>query len=447
MTICCKAEDRAGSCSRRARSALRLVICVLVTALVLPVCAQPSSAQNGAAPDGVVQDGAVQGGAVQGGAVQDGAVQGGADQGGADQGGADQGGAHDGVPIAVRVEPPTEPVLLGRWFDVVIYVEQPAVQADGLELMGEVPSGVRAREPQLTSTDDGHVRVRVPLSIVAEGRFAFDSLALQWLVATDTGQLVPDGRPPISLPSFEVEVGLGLPTGTAPRVAEALDPLRVPLGAADPLPFYLVLGLALLALMLFVVRSTRHVVVHVPPRPPELIAAEELARLRAHLPRTSTEVQTFVVDVSDVLRTYIGARFDVHAPDLTTEEFLGRASGHPALDDHRGSLEPFLTLCDLVKFARHVPGLEQAHGLLGTADAFVEHTREVSDAELASADHGALDGDASDGPASDGPASDSPASPGGDDSGGDDPARDHDREDAPGAARPSQPAEPARRGF
>jgi hypothetical protein len=112
-----------------------------------------------------------------------------------------------------------------------------------------------------------------------------------------------------------------------------------------------------------------------PPRPPELVAAEALARLRGRLPRSHDEVPAFVVEVSGVLRAYIEARFGLHAPESTTEEFLPTATAHPALAGHREMLARFLTGCDLVKFARHRPEPASMGELLATAEGFVEATR------------------------------------------------------------------------
>ena len=69
--------------------------------------------------------------------------------------------------------------------------------------------------------------------------------------------------------------------------------------------------------------------------------------------------ERFATRVSEVVRTYLEERFGLHAPDRTTEEFLGELATSVALESrHKALLADFLTGCDLVKFARHQPGAD-----------------------------------------------------------------------------------------
>jgi hypothetical protein len=88
-------------------------------------------------------------------------------------------------------------------------------------------------------------------------------------------------------------------------------------------------------------------------------------------------IQEFHYRISDILRGYIERRFHVHAREMTTEEFLAAAGrdnrfGAVAAAD----LNNFLTACDMVKYARHTPGPQQADALVRTAGEFVNRTRE-----------------------------------------------------------------------
>jgi len=83
--------------------------------------------------------------------------------------------------------------------------------------------------------------------------------------------------------------------------------------------------------------------------------------------------------VSDVIRSYLEERFDLHAPDRTTEEFLeemrSTATLHP---DHKALLEEFLSRCDLVKFARFEPTQDELKSLLDAALKFIDETAPIS---------------------------------------------------------------------
>jgi hypothetical protein len=79
--------------------------------------------------------------------------------------------------------------------------------------------------------------------------------------------------------------------------------------------------------------------------------------------------------VSTVVRTYIEERFELHAPDRTTEEFLDELRYTSSLHvEHKRLLEEFLTRCDLVKFARHEPSHPELQGLLDAALRFIDET-------------------------------------------------------------------------
>jgi len=79
--------------------------------------------------------------------------------------------------------------------------------------------------------------------------------------------------------------------------------------------------------------------------------------------------------VSDVLRAYVEERFDLHAPDRTTEEFMAELRASTRLrGDHKSLLEDFLSRCDLVKFARFEPTQPELQSLLDSALRFVDET-------------------------------------------------------------------------
>jgi hypothetical protein len=68
------------------------------------------------------------------------------------------------------------------------------------------------------------------------------------------------------------------------------------------------------------------------------------------------EPNRFCTLVSNAIRLYLEERFELRAPERTTEEFLVelRRSEHLTIDQ-KESLGRFLESCDLVKFARYEP--------------------------------------------------------------------------------------------
>ena len=103
------------------------------------------------------------------------------------------------------------------------------------------------------------------------------------------------------------------------------------------------------------------------------------ARLQALVNRDllkQGKVKEFYEGVSDILRHYIEDRFELRAPERTTEEFLFEIRDAGVLTEaHRKALAEFLTHCDLVKFARHSPTAEQVQRTFDLAKNFIEQTK------------------------------------------------------------------------
>jgi hypothetical protein len=111
-----------------------------------------------------------------------------------------------------------------------------------------------------------------------------------------------------------------------------------------------------------------------PPPTPRAIALRELERLRPQV--QSLDPHDFSFPVSDVLRTYIGAEYHLHAPQQTSPEFLAAISGSPKFSDaDRTLLATFLDRCDLIKFARIDASSDDSARLLESAISFVQGGR------------------------------------------------------------------------
>ena len=86
----------------------------------------------------------------------------------------------------------------------------------------------------------------------------------------------------------------------------------------------------------------------------------------------------FCILVSDTIRVYLEERFDFHAPERTTEEFLHELQGTDLLSaEQKEKLGEFLERCDLVKFAKYEPGEPELRDLHGSALRLVEETEPV----------------------------------------------------------------------
>ena len=108
---------------------------------------------------------------------------------------------------------------------------------------------------------------------------------------------------------------------------------------------------------------------------PYEIASLALRHLREKNYIEAEQPEPFYVELSLILRTYIEGRFMIHAPELTTEEFIRAAAISPVLlPVQRELIEHFLIQADLVKFARHAPATADMQAALDAAEQFLRET-------------------------------------------------------------------------
>lgn len=85
--------------------------------------------------------------------------------------------------------------------------------------------------------------------------------------------------------------------------------------------------------------------------------------------------EPFCVAVSNALRVYLEERFTLHAPERTTEEFLGELQNSSLLTiKQKESVATFLTRCDMVKFAQDEPTEIELRKLFDAAMTLVDET-------------------------------------------------------------------------
>lgn len=156
--------------------------------------------------------------------------------------------------------------------------------------------------------------------------------------------------------------GLAKWPGTVPRWIWAL--------------LFVVLLAAVMALILrrFLAKP-RTVIQTAPPVPPHERALNAMRRLREKGYIEKEEVEPFYVELSAIVRTYIEDRFNLRAPERTTEEFIREAASSRLLSvAHQQLTRDFLEQSDLVKFARHRPGRREMLDGLSAAETLVKET-------------------------------------------------------------------------
>jgi hypothetical protein len=113
-----------------------------------------------------------------------------------------------------------------------------------------------------------------------------------------------------------------------------------------------------------------------PPKPPWEVALADLRRLRMERERAFLEgaAMAWTDSLSDVVRVYLGNRYDFDGLESTTDEVmtaLRRVRGEPA---PLREVQDLLGACDLIKFAKAQPDAAEGDRLLQTGFAVVEST-------------------------------------------------------------------------
>ena len=136
---------------------------------------------------------------------------------------------------------------------------------------------------------------------------------------------------------------------------------------------FALIGLGL-ALYYFLKRFRREAIV--PPRPAHEVALESLSQLQAKQLPHAGQFEAYYVALSAIVRIYLEDGLNIRAPEMTTEEFLSAVTRDTRLTpDQQRLLGQFLSQADLVKFARHVPSLDDSDAAYEAARRFVDETR------------------------------------------------------------------------
>src|SRR5437868_4361327 len=174
------------------------------------------------------------------------------------------------------------------------------------------------------------------------------------------------------------------PTNAIPQlsasVTNALRDIKPPVEIPNGwLILWYTLGAIAIAALVFLAwrywRKRRAQLAIVPVIPPYVRAKQKLQEALALL----GQPREFCIMVSDTIRWYLEERFDFHAPERTTEEFLYELQSTELLTrDQKESLGEFLNRCDLVKFAKYEPREPELRDLHSSALRLVEETEPVA---------------------------------------------------------------------
>ncbi|MFH1777152.1 MAG: hypothetical protein ABH952_06325 [Candidatus Omnitrophota bacterium] len=178
----------------------------------------------------------------------------------------------------------------------------------------------------------------------------------------------------------EVEIEVKSVLEKAKNAAEIRD-IKGPVRFPRKISSYLIGGLLVLViisgLVIYLARKKKKNEI-IPPPPAHEIAYRDLEILRQEQLVPQGRIKEYHQRLSDIIRHYLENRFELRAPEMTTEEFLIKVKDANTLSiEQKGLLRTFLSHCDLVKFAEYGPTETEIDASYDSARVFVEQTKEV----------------------------------------------------------------------
>jgi hypothetical protein len=268
--------------------------------------------------------------------------------------------------VHVATEGPADSVTVGQRFPVVYTLSAPD------SLTPVVPENIEAGNCRVVSLSWRETR--------AEGMVERTASALMVPVALDSVAVPPvafDFVAPDGDTLRAWSEGFEVPIRRIALVSEDIRPLKSQWEVPPDYVRWALIALgamALAALIVWWARRRRARVVAVAPEirlPPDVTALAGLEKIESMGLVERGEFKSYYTMVADVLRRYLGARFDVESMDRTTYELLDELErGHHHVD----GLASFLSDADLVKFAKFRPDAPSAQRLIESARAIVVAT-------------------------------------------------------------------------
>ena len=132
--------------------------------------------------------------------------------------------------------------------------------------------------------------------------------------------------------------------------------IRYPLTFKEILPYLLIiLGIAALVLaIIFAVRAIRRKKGYIitPTDPPHIVALRKLDKLRGEKFWAPEKQKAFYSGITDALREYMAARYDIGAMEMTTAEIFKALKGTEFPVEFNDELKELFETSDFVKFAK-----------------------------------------------------------------------------------------------
>ena len=288
--------------------------------------------------------------------------------------------------VRARIEP--DSIMIGDRFEYVIEVDKDQVQVvefpefhpdgSGIELVRSLPVDTLARDGRAQK-----LRKRYVLAAFDEGNYALGKAGVLYAGKNIVDTLYSDDSLYLHVATFQID-----------STSHSIYDLK----AQKTLPFrfgevsgYVKWGLlALLALLAALYATQKLLARHgrsvgslfrsAPPQPPHVVAIQALEALHHQKLWQNNRYKLYYSGLTDILRTYIAARYGIGAMEMTSDEII---EAMRRIDDmpqkSAMDLTAILRDADLVKFAKATPDAEQNEADYLKAYYFVEETKLVEE--------------------------------------------------------------------
>jgi hypothetical protein len=240
------------------------------------------------------------------------------------------------------------------------------------------PFEVLAAESLPPATDGPRIRSGAVLTLAAFelGDLEIPSFEIQVVGPGEASETLATDRFGIEVVSVGVDEG--------GDIRGIRGPMRMPVSVIT-VSVWLILAVAIVVLAAWLYRRRKRRAPGeagsetVPPRPPHEVALEALDRIEASPLLQQQRVKDYHIEVSEVLRAYVEARFFVPALEMTTREVMEGLHRAGAPGDFTDGLGRFLDTCDMVKFAKARPDGDASRAVLALGRSLVEDSIPASE--------------------------------------------------------------------
>lgn len=283
--------------------------------------------------------------------------------------------------VTARVEP--DSIGIGDRFDLVIEVDKDLVQVvefplfapeeeGGIELYENLPVDTLAREGRRLK-----LRKRYRMAAFDEGRYDLGAAQVLYIDKNIVDTLASEEPLRLEVGTFRID-------STSQSIYDLKAQKTLPFRFAEIRTYVLwgllaalLLGGALYALVRFLVRRGRGkgLFGSEPQLPPHVAAIKALEALNHRKLWQNNRHKQYYSELTDILRTYIAARWEVGAMEMTSDEIVAAMREVELPEKARRDLGAVLRDADLAKFAKAMPDAEQNESDYLKCYYFVEETK------------------------------------------------------------------------